>query len=329
MMQRRTRLFATVMSALAAAVLAAPAGAGMPPPVGPVVWGGYTQNQLDATYDQNFWDDDPPEASTRLAIASDAVRTKYGAPARMAYGPSQYEMLDMYPSSQGGKLPVMIYIHGGAWRGGSAQTSAAQAEMFMEAGAHYIALDFVHTLQNSGNLMEMATQVRRAIAYIYNNAKQLKIDTDQIYISGHSSGGHLCGVMMTTDWSSYGMPKKALKGGICSDGMYELYPVSLSARRTYVNFTPEVLVELSPLRHMDRLNGPIVIGYGTHESPEFIRQSQDFITALEGAGKKVKAVVGVGYNHFELPETHGQPYGPLGRAALELMNLEPNQGKKK
>lgn len=329
MYNARKHTVAVALAALAALGLASSAGAVLPPPIGPVVWGGYTQNQLDATYDQNFWDDDPPEASARLALASDAVRAKYGPPARIAYGPSPYEGLDFYPSNAGGKLPVMIYIHGGAWRGGSAQTSAAQAEMFMEAGAHYVALDFVHTLQNGGNLMEMATQVRRAIAYIYTNAKTLKVDTDQIYISGHSSGGHLCGVMMTTDWSSYGMPKKALKGGICSDGMYELYPVSLSARKTYVNFTPQTIEELSALRHMDRLNGPIVIAYGTHESPEFIRQSQDFAAALQAAGKKVTVVVGTGYNHFEFPETMSSPYAPLGRAALELMNLEPNQGKKK
>jgi len=32
-------------------------------------------------------------------------------------------------------------------------------------------------------------------------------------------------------------------------------------------------------------------------------------------------VVGEPYNHFELPETLGNPYGLLGQAALELMGL--------
>jgi len=39
------------------------------------------------------------------------------------------------------------------------------------------------------------------------------------------------------------------------------------------------------------------------------------------AGKKVWLLVGDNYNHFELPETLGNPYGLLGRAALDLMGL--------
>lgn len=52
--------------------------------------------------------------------------------------------------------------------------------------------------------------------------------------------------------------------------------------------------------------------------------------AAIAAGKDVTVLVGTGYNHFEFPETHGNPYGPsLGRATLDLMGLEPNQCKKK
>jgi arylformamidase len=39
----------------------------------------------------------------------------------------------------------------------------------------------------------------------------------------------------------------------------------------------------------------------------------------------VQLIVGEGYNHFEMPETFGNPYGLLGRAALEQMKLGPGQ----
>ena len=39
------------------------------------------------------------------------------------------------------------------------------------------------------------------------------------------------------------------------------------------------------------------------------------------AGKKVQLLVAEHYNHFELPETLCNPYGLLGRAALDLMGL--------
>jgi len=305
------------------------------PPGDPIVWNGYCQNQLDILYDQSYWDDDPPEWQARSAAGNIAVRERFGEPERIFYGDEldtykEYEYLDLWRSVTNGKSPILIYIHGGAWRVGSAATQGVSAEMFMEAGAHYIALDFVNVLQTdpTGNIMEMADEVRKAVAWVYNNAKSFKGDNKQIYISGHSSGGHLCGVVMTTDWSLYGLPPDTVKGGVCSSGMYDLYPVSLSYRGGYVNFTPEVIDLLSPINQMDFLNAPIYIIHGTKDTPEFQRQSIDFAAALQAAGKDVTYGVGVGYNHFELPETLGNPYGILGRAALEMMGLEPNRGKK-
>jgi arylformamidase len=35
----------------------------------------------------------------------------------------------------------------------------------------------------------------------------------------------------------------------------------------------------------------------------------------------VTLLVAENYNHFELPETLGNPYGLLGRAALDLMGF--------
>jgi arylformamidase len=316
-----------VVAATAALLVAAPASAQMPPPVGPIVWGGYTQNQLDAAYDQDFWDNAPPDPRMRDQVNSDAVRARFGEPERIQYGPSQYEFLDLYRTPAKGKTPIMIYIHGGSWRRGSARNGAVPAEMFMEAGVHYLALDFVNTLQNGGNLLEMAEQVRRAVEWAYRNAGSFGGDRDQLYVSGHSSGGHLCGVVMTTDWSQHGLPPDTVKGGLCGSGMFELYPVSLSGRGSYVNFTPETLELLSPQRRLQFLNAPIVLAYGTNESPEFIRQTADFAAALQAAGKPHEVLVGVGYNHFEINETYGNPYGLLGRAALKLMGLKPHHGQ--
>jgi arylformamidase len=64
-----------------------------------------------------------------------------------------------------------------------------------------------------------------------------------------------------------------------------------------------------------------VLAYGTEESPEFQRQTRDFAAALTAARKPVQLLTAHGYNHFEIVETLGNPYGLLGRAALEQMQL--------
>jgi hypothetical protein len=66
---------------------------------------------------------------------------------------------------------------------------------------------------------------------------------------------------------------------------------------------------------------PAIVAYGTCETPEFQRQNHEFAAAVETAGKKVRLLVGEHCNHFELPETLCNPYGLLGRAALDLIGL--------
>jgi arylformamidase len=163
----------------------------------------------------------------------------------------------------------------------------------------------------------MANQVRRAIAWVYRNAASFGGDPNRIHLYGHSSGAHLAGVAMVTDWRGlYDLPADVIKTGLLCSGMYDLRPVRLSARSRYVNFTDEMEARLSTQRHIDRFAAPVVLAYGTLETPEFQRQSRDFATALRAAGKRVELLVGNHYNHFEIVETLASPYGLLGRAAL-------------
>ena len=72
------------------------------------------------------------------------------------------------------------------------------------------------------------------------------------------------------------------------------------------------------------IQGPfagLVLAHGSCETPEFKRQTRDFHAAVRGAGKPVELLLGEGYNHFEMLETLGNPYGLLGRAALAQMRL--------
>jgi arylformamidase len=92
-----------------------------------------------------------------------------------------------------------------------------------------------------------------------------------------------------------------------------------------LKFTDEVEQALSTQRHLDKLTTPLILAHGTLESPEFQRQTREFAAAVKAAGKQVQLIVAEGYNHFELPETFGNPCGLVGRAALEQMNLAPGQ----
>jgi arylformamidase len=89
------------------------------------------------------------------------------------------------------KASIFVFIHGGAWLVDTAQQYGYPAEMFVKAGAHYVALDFIAIKEAGGDLGVMAAQVRRGIAWVYKNAASFGGDPDRVYIGGHSSGGHL------------------------------------------------------------------------------------------------------------------------------------------
>ena len=288
---------------------------------GPRVWLDLDQAELDAAYDQTVWAPNREQVIRRYAAHSDAARARLGAPRRFAYGPTPVEGLDLYATSRP-SAPINVFIHGGAWRAGLARNYAFPAELFVRAGAHFVVPDFAAVQDVGGSLTPMADQVRRAVAWVYRNAKSFGGDPDRLYVSGHSSGAHLAGVVLTTDWArEFNLPADTVKGGLCSSGMYDLKPVRLSARSSYVKFTDEMEQALSSQRHLDRLNAPLVVSHGTLESPEFHRQARDFVAAVMAAGKPVKLLVGEDYNHFEIIETLGTPYGLLGRAVLEQMKL--------
>jgi arylformamidase len=288
---------------------------------GPRVWLDMDQQELDAAYDQSKYALNQAQIVERRLAASVRARAALGAPLRLAYGTSEIEQLDVY-RTRAANAPVNVFIHGGAWRNGRAADFAYLAEIFVHAGVHSVILDFTNIDAAGGNLMTMAKQVRSAVAFVYQNAASFGGDPDRLYVSGHSSGGHLAGTVVTSDWrKDFGLPADVVKGALLCSGMYDLKPVRLSHRSSYVKFTDEIEQELSALRHLDRLACPLVVSYGTCETPEFQRQARDFAAALEAAGKPSRLMVGEGYNHFEMLETLASPYGLLGRAVLELMGI--------
>ena len=287
---------------------------------GPRVWLDMDQKALDDAYDQLVYAPNRDQVHKRNQFNSDRVRARLGQPKRIAYGPSLIEQLDLFATDKP-NAPINVFIHGGAWRQREVKDYAFMAEMFVRSGAHWIGLDFIGVDKSNGDLLPMADQVRRAIAFVHKNAKSFGGDPDKLYVSGQSSGAHLGGCVLTTEWKDYGAPGDIVKGAMLCSGMYDLKPVRLSKRSEYVAFTDEVEEKLSSQRRLDRLNCPLIVAYGTYETPEFQRQNREFAAAVKAVGKPVSLLVGEGYNHFEMAEMMGNPLSLLGSAMLEQMRL--------
>jgi arylformamidase len=287
---------------------------------GPLVWLHMDQAALDDAYDHTRYAPNREQVIARWGLNSARARAALGEPERHAYGPSAAEQLDLFRTARP-NAPLGIFVHGGAWRGTVAATYALLAETFVGAGAHLAILDFATVDQTEGDIRPLVAQVRRAVAWLYERASSFGADPSRLYLSAHSSGAHLGGCLLTTDWASEGLPFDIVKGAVLASGMYDLRPVRLSSRSAYLRFDDEIEDALSPIRHLDRLRTPTIVSYGTLETPEFQRQSRDFASALQATGTPVTLLPAEGYNHFEILETLASPYGLLGRAALAQMGL--------
>ena len=296
---------------------------------GPLVWRDMDQKALDDAYNQAAYAPNMELVLGRIAAASETTRSILGAPQRLAYGASEDERLDIYRATAGspagmrerGALPVNVFVHGGAWLRGSAAQSAFVAEAIVRAGAHAVVIDFTNVDRTGGDLMPMAQQVSRAIAWAWHNADSFGGDRGRFYVSAHSSGAHLAACALSRGWQDENLPADFCKGALLVGGMYDLAPVRLSARSSYIKFTDEMEARLSPQRHVDGITMPLVIAYGSNETPEFQRQARDFHAALAEKGKDAELIVADGYNHFELFETMANPYGIVGRTRLRQMGL--------
>ncbi len=287
---------------------------------GPLVWRDMDQQELDEAYDQRVYAPNQPNITERRTWNSEKVREVLGEPVQLAYGAAEIEKIEVYKTNRP-NAPVNVYIHGGAWRGGRARQNAYMAETYVKAGAHFAAVDFYNVGETGGDLLPMVEQCRRAVAWVYRTAASFGADRERMFHCAHSSGAHLGGCVLLTDWAREGVPQDIIKAALLGSGMYDLKAVRLSQRSSYVKFTDRMEHELSPQRHLDRIRTPLTLTHGSLETPEFQRQTREFHAALAAAGKPAQLIVGKGYNHYETQETMGNPYGFMGRAALEMMKL--------
>src|ERR1700735_376059 len=116
---------------------------------GPLVWRDMDQKALDDAYDQDVYAPNRPLIVTRRIAASERTRAILGPPRRVAYGPSEYERLDIFRTAAA-NAPVNVFVHGGAWRRNKAADYALQAEALAQAGAPSRITHFVNVRQAGG-----------------------------------------------------------------------------------------------------------------------------------------------------------------------------------
>lgn len=251
-------------------------------------------------------------------LDSERVRQSLQGHLRVPYGSTPGQCMDVFPAKAPG-APVQVFVHGGFWRFLDSFDHTLIVPMFHDAGAATVLLNY--DLCPTVPLTEVIAQIRRGLAAVYERADEYGYDREKLYISGHSAGGHLCAMLAATDCAALGMPADAIKGAAMVSGLYDLTPMLRVPGGEELLMTPETVPQVSPMWNLPPTHMPLIAAVGGHETREWIRQTDDFVTKCRANGSDVTALMPDYDNHYSILYTLGNPVTELGKAVLKQMGL--------
>ena len=276
----------------------------------------YDQAALDAQYNARAavpafdafvarWNRDSEQAVQDLACTLD-----------VPYGESPVEILDIFHPAGGGPAPVLMFFHGGYWRAGDKAWFRFLARPFVERGAMVVIPKY--GLCPDQTMDELVAQCRRAVAWTHRNAAEHGGDSARLFVSGHSAGGHITGMMLGTDWAATeGLPADTIKGVTGISGLYDLEPIRLSKVNEPLQLDAAAAVRNSPVKQPL----PAILVQGALESAEYGRQAAAYGEVLRKGGAAPVAFPIEGHHHFSILDAFANPHHRFGRAVLAQLGL--------
>lgn len=216
--------------------------------------------------------DEQPQA----AVAADNVELREN----VDYGQAGEQELTLHlarPKNVSGKLPALVYIHGGGWRGGNKDIHKADIVAAAERG--YLAVSVGYRLVPAARFPAQVEDVKCAVRWLRAHADQWSIDPGRIGAIGFSAGAHLSlllGTMDSTDGleGDSGWPEQSSKvqAVVAYFGPTNFVGVNfpITSRQLVVDFLggPEAeqaehYRQASPLSYVNAGDAPTLIFHGT------------------------------------------------------------------
>lgn len=238
----------------------------------------------------------------------------------MAYGPGRRERLDLFRPAGVADPPLAIFIHGGYWQSLDRAYCSHFARGLVARGVAVAMPSY--DLAPAVSITRMVEQMRAATAWLFRRMRRRPL------LMGHSAGGHLTAMLMTTDWRALqpGLPQDLAPAGLPISGVFELEPLMPTTIAKALRLRPEDARRLSPrwmkppafnaAHHLVTPGAALHCVVGGGESGEYIRQSRDFAEAWGGSFETL-----TGKNHFTVLDPLLDPHSLLVGRAAEMAGL--------
>ncbi|HVX15751.1 MAG TPA: alpha/beta hydrolase fold domain-containing protein [Pirellulales bacterium] len=127
-----------------------------------------------------------------------SVKGEFDVP--YADGKNVHQKLDLLlpkEPADGEPLPVIVYIHGGKWSGGSKRDGIPFLVHSVAAG-NYVGVTIDYRLSNEATWPAQIHDCKAALRWLRAHAKKYGLDPQRIGVIGTSAGGHLAAMLGTS-----------------------------------------------------------------------------------------------------------------------------------
>lgn len=279
----------------------------------------HSSQWFDEQYDSRAFDPGSATVLERWAQASQFVREQMRCSLDLPYGEGARATLDVFGRA-GAKAPVLVFVHGGGWRGLDKSHASFVAPSFTEEGAIVIIPDY--ELCPQVGMARIPLELTAALAWVWRHVAEFGGDPNQIVLAGHEAGAHLAAMLSCCDWKSIApdLPRQLVKGCLAISGIYDLAPLMQSERlRMELKLDAATCAQLSPAG-FPAPDSPTYAVVGAAETAELKRQCKALLRAW-GARAVPLCEELPGYGQLEILYDLADPEGQLHLMAKRLLDL--------
>ncbi len=260
-----------------------------------------------------------PQIFARWAEKSALARKTMRCHLDVPYGTHAMEKMDIF-QPRARSLALIMFIHGGYWRTLDKQDFSFLAPELARLGVTVAVPNYA--LCPSVTIEEIVRQMLQACAWLYRNGGHFGAPYGQVYVCGHSAGGHLTAMMLAALWPTFSsdLPKKVARGGLAISGLYDLCDiVNVPSINADVRLTPAQARRVSPMFYPPATDAPLYLAAGGRELAPFVAQNRAF-------GQKWQNVLATDIAcpedlHFSILDKLCDPSSALFKGAMKMMGL--------
>ena len=230
-------------------------------------------------------------AHTVMTWASQPLPPEVVATLDVPYGDHPVQRYNVFAPRNAGKThnaPALVFWHGGGWTNGYRDYCTFMAPHIVRMGMVLVAPSYRLVWQE--RMPAAPNDCMAALAHFAKHAAHYGAAADQLYLAGHSAGGHLAALTALRGTRSQppasALPTNAIKGCLPISGIMDLHHPSPPEGSLEERVYSMVLAErdddavLSPICWAAGNHVPFALSCGEHDSPRVLRSNQRLYALL-------------------------------------------------